>query len=184
MKQGARERTLEYVRPLAAGLDGLTNYGDVERALAAAEQVAARTPGADPDLLFLLAVFSGQERWVTRLGHKSRTEIFLESEGLPRKTIAALFRGLGRLQAAPRTLEERIVHDAVALDAMGAYGVARLVAEAYRERLAILEIAASVEKAAALPLLTEAAEELARPRRAAMRDFAARLRAEHAEFAR
>jgi hypothetical protein len=182
VKEGARERTLEYVRPLAAGLDGLTNFGDVERALCAAERIAEKTPGADPDLLFLLAVFSGQDRWVSRLGHRSRTEIFLESEGVPQKTVAALFRGLGRLQAAPRTLEERIVHDAVALDAMGAYGVTRLVAEAYRERLDILEIAASVEKAAALPLLTEAAGDLARPRREAMRTFAARLRAEQAEF--
>jgi hypothetical protein len=182
VKEGARERTLEYVRPLAAGLDGLTNFGDVERALAAAGRIAAGTPGADPDLLFLLAVFSGQDRWVVKLGHRSRTEIFLESQGVPRRTIAALFRGLGRLQASPRTLEERIAHDAVALDAMGAYGVARLVAEAYRERLAILEIAASVEEAARRPLFTEEAEALALPRRAAMRDFAARLRAEHEEF--
>ena len=183
MKDGARERTLEYVRPLAAGLDGLTNYGDVERALAAAERIAAGTPGVDADLLFLLAVFSGQDRWVAKLGHRSRTEIFLASQGVPRKTIAALFRGLGRLQASPKTPEERIVHDAVGLDAMGAYGVARLVAEAYRERLAILEIAASVDEASRRPLLTEAAEALAEPRRAAMRDFAARLRAEFEEFA-
>ena len=182
MKETARERTLEYAKPLAAGLDGLTNYGDVERALAAAERIAASTAGADPELLFLLAVFSGQDRWVVKLGHRSRTEIFLESQGVPRKTIAALFRGLARLQSSPKTLEERIVHDAVALDAMGAYGVARLVAEAYRERLAILEIAASVEEAARHPLLTEAAEALARPRRAAMRDFAARLCAEYDEF--
>ena len=161
MKDGARERTLEYVRPLAAGLDGLTNYGDVERALAAAERIADGTPGVDSDLLFLLAVFSGQDRWVAKLGHRSRTEIFLASQGVPRKTIAALFRGLGRLQASPKTPEERIVHDAVGLDAMGAYGVARLVAEAYRERLAILEIAASVDEASRRPLLTEAAEALA-----------------------
>jgi len=183
MNAAARRRTLEYVRPLAAGLDGLTNYGDVERALSAAERIASGTPGADPDLLFLLAVFSGQDRWVSRLGHRSRTEIFLESQGVPRRTIASLFRGLSRLQAGPKTVEEKIVHDAVVLDALGAYGIARLVAEAYRERLDILEIAAAVEEAAGRPCLTETAEALARPRRAAMRDFAARLRAEHAEFA-
>ena len=183
MKEEARERMLDYVRPLAAGLDGLTNYGDVERVLAAAETIADGTPGADPDLLFLLAVFSGQDRWVSRLGHRSRTEIFLESLGVPRRTIAALFRSLGRFLAAPKSVEERVVHDAVAIDAMGAYGIARLAVEAHRERLAIPEIAALVEEAAARPLLTEAAEVLAAPRRAAMRAFAEGLRAEHAEFA-
>ena len=81
------ERDLQL--PYARGIALLTNYGDVQRALAAAERIAASTPGADPELLFLLAVFSGQDRWVSRLGHRSRTEIFLESQGVPRKTIAA-----------------------------------------------------------------------------------------------
>jgi len=177
-----RQRILEYVKPLAVGLDGLTNYGDVERAVAAATAIAAGTPGADPDLLFLLAVFSGQEKWVSRMGHRSRTEIFLASAGVSRRTIAALFRGLGRFAQAPRTPEEEIVHDAVALDALGAYGVALCLVEAYRERLDIPEMAAAIEEAAGRELKTERARDLAGPRRQAMRDFAARLTREHAEF--
>jgi hypothetical protein len=179
-----RSRILEYVKPLAAGLDGMANYGDVERAVAAAEAIAAEARGADGDLLFLLAVFSGQEKWVSRMGHGSRTEIFLESLGLPRRIIAALFRGLSRFQTSPQTLEEEIVHDAVALDSLGAYGIARGLAEAYRERLDMLEMAAAIEEAAARPLCTEAGRLLASPRRQAMLDFAARLRAEHAQFGR
>ena len=182
MEETTRRRILDYVKPLAVGLDGLTNYGDVERVVAAAEAIAAGTPGADADVLFLLAVFSGQDKWVSRMGHGSRTEIFLASAGVSRKAIAALLRGLPRFAANPRTLEEEIVHDAVALDALGAYGVARCLVEAYRERLDIPEMAAAIEEAARRPLRTERARELAVPRLRLMRDFAARLSAEHAEF--
>ena len=182
MNDETRRRIFEYVRPLAVGLDGVTNYGDAARAVAAAENLAAKIPGVDRDLLFLLAVFSGQEKWVSRMGHGSRTEIFLESLGIARGTIAALLRGLARLATAPKTPEERIVHDAVLLDSMGAYGIARLLAEAYRERLDVLEMAAAIEEAAAQTFQTEAGQALAEPRRQAMRAFAARLRQEHAEF--
>jgi hypothetical protein len=178
----ARRRILEYVKPLAVGLDGVTNYGDAERAAAAAGAIAAAMPGASEDLLFLLAVFSGQEKWVSRMGHGSRTEIFLESQGVSRRTAAALFRGLARFETSPQTVEEEIVHDAVRLDAMGAYGIARLLAQASRERLDILEMAAAIEEAAAQPLETSAGRALAQPRRRFMRAFAARLRAEFAQF--
>ena len=184
MTEAERRRIEDYVKPLAVGLDGVTNYGDVERAVSAAETIASslEEENLDGDLVFLLAVFSGQEKWVSRMGHRSRSEIFLESQGVPRRRIAALFRGLARLGESPQLPEERVVHDAVVLDSMGAYGVARSLAAAYRERLDIAEMAAAIEEAAASPLLTEPARALAEPRRRAMLDFAARLRAELAEF--
>ncbi len=183
MDAAARKSILDYVKPLAVGLDGVTNYGDVERMVSASERIAAGRDGLDPDLLFLLAVFSGQERWVSRMGHRSRTEIFLGSLHLARKLVLRLFAGLSRLEAAPGGPEEEIVHDVLTLETMGAYGIARGLADAYRERLDILEMAEAIEAAAAAPLATEAARRLAEPRRALMREFAAGLRAEHAEFA-
>ena len=184
MDASTRRRIEDYVRPLAVGLDGVTNYGDVQRMVSAAEAIADGRPGLDADLLFLLAVFSGQERWVSRMGHRSRTETFLASLGVPARTVRALFRGLERFGSAPATLEEEIVHDAVRLEAMGAYGVARGLAEAYRERLDILEMADAIDQAAEALLRTEAGRRLAEPRRALMRDFARRLREEHAQFER
>ncbi|MCA1579851.1 MAG: hypothetical protein LC796_00375 [Acidobacteria bacterium] len=177
-----RKRVEEYVRPMAVGLDGVTNYGDVRRAVSAAVLVAGDRPDVDPDLLFLLAVFSGQEKWVSRMGHRSRTELFLASEGVPHKTISTLFRSLTRFDTDPRTPEETIVHDAVRLDRLGAYGVARSLVEGYRERLDFLEMASEIEEAARVELRTPKAREIAEDRRRTMLEFASRLRVEYEEF--
>jgi hypothetical protein len=182
MELEARRKVEQYVRPLAVGLDGVTNYGDVERVVSAAEAIAEGEPGLDRDVLFLLAAFSGQEKWVSRMGHRSRTEIFLASLEIPPRTVQRLFRGLARFETEPAAREEEIVHDAVRLDAMGAYGIAHGLADAYRERLSILEMAGAIEAAAGVPLRTEAGRRLARARREVMLAFARQLRAERAEF--
>ena len=184
MEREARRNIEEYVRPLAVGLDGVTNYGDVERVVSAAEAIAAGEPVLDRDLLFLLAAFSGQEKWVSRMGHRSRTEIFLASLRIAPRTVQRLFRGLARFETEPAAREEEIVHDAVLLDAMGAYGIAHGLADAYRERLSILEMAEAIEAAAGVPFRTEAGRRLGGARREVMLAFSRQLRAEHAEFAR
>jgi hypothetical protein len=173
----------EYVKPLAVGLDGMTNYGAIERMVSASQRIARSREGLDGDLLFLLAVFSGQERWISRMGHRSRTEIFLASLGVPARTIQRLFRALARFETAPSAPEEEIVHDAVRLEAMGAYGIARSLTEGYRERLEIPEMADAIEEAARAPLATDEGRALAEERRTLMLEFAERLRREHAEFA-
>ena len=182
MDERTRDSIADYVKPLAVGLDGVTYYGDVERVVAASEQIAAGREDVDPDILYLLAVFSGQEKWVSRFGHKSRTEIFLGSLGIAPRTIAALWRSLARFEREPRTPEEEVVHDAVRLEELGAYGIARQLLEGYRERLDFLEIAESIEESGRAPLLTEAGRALAGPRIEAMQQFARRLREEYEEF--
>jgi hypothetical protein len=182
MDAAARRKIQAYVRPLAVGLDGVTNYGDVERVVSAAEAVARGVAGLDDELVFLLAVFSGQEKWVSRMGHRSRTETFLASLGIAPRTVRSLFRSLTRFESAPVSPEEEVVHDAVRLEALGAYGIAHGLADAYRERLDILEMADALEAAAALPLRTETGRRLAAPRRALMLEFTRGLREEHAEF--
>ncbi|HTD53503.1 MAG TPA: hypothetical protein VK780_10800 [Thermoanaerobaculia bacterium] len=182
MDEKTRRRVVEYVKPLAVGLDGTTYSGDVDRVVAASERIGEQLPGLDPDLLFLLAVFSGQDRWVQRMGHASRTEIFLSSLGVAGATIRALFRGLPRLRSGPVTPEEEVIHDAMALDEMGAHGIVRQLLDGYRERLELLEMAEGIERGAERALCTASAEGLARPRRQTMREFARRLREEYAEF--
>ena len=118
------------------------------------------------------------------MGNVSRTEIFLESQGIAAKTVRALLKGVARFETAPSSPEEEIVHDAVLLERMGAYGILRLVEEARRERADFSEIARSIEQAASAPLRTAAAEELAEPRRRAMRAFAGQLKNEIQELGR
>jgi hypothetical protein len=175
-----RRRIEEYVRPLAIGLDGVTYFGDTERVVRAAERIAGDDPSIDRDVLYLLAMFSGQGRWVERLGQRSRTEIFLASAGVPVPAMRALFRGLPRLADGPRTAEEAVVHDALKLEELGATGIARRLLEGYRERQDFLEMAEAIRKAAGVELATEAGRRLAEPRREAMRRFAEQLREEHA----
>jgi hypothetical protein len=182
MDDSTRRAIEEFVRPLAAGLDGVNPYGDAGRIAAACAHLAAGRSDLDRDLLYLLAVFSGQERWVARMGNASRTEILLVSLGIPRRTVRALVAGLARFERSPASPEEEIVHDAVRLERMGAHGVARLLEEGRRERSDFAEIAGAIEEAARQPLRTTAGEEVAGPRRAAMLAFARQLREERERF--
>src|SRR5512141_2461227 len=116
MDADSRRRIAEYVKPLAVGLDGVTYYGDVERLVTAARRIANGRKEVDADVLYLLAVFSGQERWVSRFGPKSRTDTLLASLGGGPRTVSALWRGLARLEKEPKTPEEEIVHDAMRLE--------------------------------------------------------------------
>ena len=182
MDEATRRRIEEYVRPLAAGVDGVAQFGDTRRIVSACEKIAGGRSDLDRDLVYLLAVFSGQERWVSRMGHRSRTEMFLASLGIPGRKIQALFRGLTRLEARPATPEEEVAHDALKIDEMGARGIARKLQDGRREGASFLETAASIEEAARAPLRTEAGEALAHGRRQLMREFARRLAEEEAEL--
>ncbi len=178
-----RRRQIEqYVRPIAVGLDGVTYFGDAERVVRAAERIAAGMGTLDRDLLYLLAMFSGQEKWVSRMGHRSLTELFLASLPLAPAGIRAVFRGLSRFDTDPQTPEEAVVHDAVRLEGLGATGIARRLLEGYRERQDFLEMADAIEESARLPLRTESGRALAEARRDTMRRFAARLREEQQDF--
>jgi hypothetical protein len=94
----------------------------------------------------------------------------------------ALLKALARFEGSPASPEEEIVHDAVLLERMGAYGILQLVEETRRERADLPEIARSIEEAAAAGLRTSAAEELAGPRRRAMLAFADQLKKEIEEL--
>ena len=117
---------------------------------------------------------------VTYYGDVAR--IVAASEKIAASRDAALWRGLGRLERGPRTPEEEVVHDAVRLEELGAYGVSRKLLEGYRERLDFAEIAQSIEDSGQEPLSTAVGRALAGPRIEAMREFARRLREEYEEF--
>lgn len=182
MEELGRKQILDYVKPLSAGLDGVTNFGDVERMLRACSALASGRADIDSDRLFLLAVFSRQEKWLGKFGHGTRTELFLVSAGVSAEEFRWLLRSLSRFRSDPRTAEEEVVHDAARLEELGAYGIARIVAEGARERMDFRELSGAIESEARDDFRTTRGRELAFPRLALMRDFAARLRQELEEF--
>jgi hypothetical protein len=180
LEPGARARILDFVRPLSVGLDGMTNFGFVERRMKISENflegeegiagAAGAAPAANRDRLFLLAAFAGLPA-ARRIIPDSREYLLLRSLRIPLEEISSLSLSLSRVESAPETPEERIVHDAMLLESVGAYGVTRILVAGARERMTAARFA------------TAAGRRLAEERLAYAREFAARLRAEAGEFA-
>lgn len=198
LDSGARARILDFVRPLSVGLDGMTNFGFVERRMRISERFlegegGERASGAtgaaaggaavvDSARLFLLAAFAGLPS-ARRITSDGRESLLLRSLHIPLEEISSLSASLSRLESDPRSPEEKIVHDAMLLESVGAYGVTQLLVSGARERMTLGEMADEIDaKMDATPFATEAGRRLAGDRIAYAKDFAAKLRAEAAEF--
>lgn len=191
LDSASKARILDFVRPISVGLDGVTNFGFVERRIRISERFRegeerGEAPGAvsvDPARLFLLTAFAGLPS-ARRITPDGRESLLLRSLHIPFEEISSLSSSLSRLEAAPETREERIVHDAMLLESVGTYGVTQLLVAGARERMTLAEMAAEIEaRMDAARFATEAGRRLAGERIAYAKDFAARLRAEAAEFA-
>ncbi len=196
LTQDDRRRILDFVRPLSVALDGETNYGFVERRLRICRRLVKASRELEPGLthdeerLFLLAAFAGLPGG--RFSEGGRAELLLRGAGLSRREISGLFRALRRLDKAsaksPRSapfesFEEAVVHDATALETVGAYGVTRALVAGARERMTLFEMAREIEeRMAAVEFATGAGRALAAARLELARGFAKSLAAEAAEF--
>ena len=179
LDDSTRQRILSFVRPLDAGLDGVANFGQVEARLARLTRLGAERKGLDEELLFLLGVFYGRAKWLGRMGHQSRTQIFLEGLGLPVERLRIFFRSLARAESEPVSEEEKLVSDADALEKLGAIGLLQGIVDAYRERLELAETADElVAEQERIRFHTPEGKALARERIVFARSFAAELRCE------
>lgn len=188
LEAAARAQILDFVRPLSVGLDGVTNFGFVERRLKISEDFFERgrgtgdTAAANSDRLFLLCMFAGLPT-ARRITHDSREDLLLRSLRLPLEEIRILVSSLSRIESDPKSPEEKIVHDAMLLESVGAYGVTRLLVSGARERMTLAEMAREIaEKMAAARFATEAGRRLANDRVAFATLFARKLAEEAAEF--
>jgi hypothetical protein len=186
----ARARILDFVRPLSVGLDGVTNFGFVERRLRISENLVDGEEGRsgaagvriDRDLLFLLAAFAGLPS-ARRITSDGRESLLLRSLRIPLEEISRLSSSVSRLESAPATPEEMIVHDAMLLESVGAYGVTQVLIAGARERMTLTEMAHEIaEKMAAAHFATDAGRRLAADRVAFATLFAKKLAEEAAEF--
>ncbi|MEO6323659.1 MAG: hypothetical protein ABIT01_07545 [Thermoanaerobaculia bacterium] len=183
----SKKQILEFVRPLSVSLDGMTEFGFVERRLAIVERLLQITrtgePGqlADEGHLFLVACFVRVAKG--RISNGGRTDLLLGSVGVPAGELQLLQRSLGRVETDPRTFEERLVHDALLLETVGAYGVTEALVQGTKERMTLLELAEEIEsRMNGVTFATAAARELAHDRIEFARAFARRLAEEAREF--
>jgi len=190
LDSASKARILDFVRPLSVGLDGMTNYGFVERRIRISDFLEGEEgedrpsggAGVDPNRLFLIAAFAGLPS-ARRITPDSREDLLLRSLRLPLEEIRILVSSLSRIESDPQTPEEKIVHDAMLLESVGAYGVTQILVSGARERMTLAEMANEIDaKMDAVRFATEAGRRLAGERIAYAKDFAAKLRAEAAEF--
>ena len=187
----ARERILDFVRPLSVSLDGMTSFGFVDRRLKISEILFEGEEGRErdgdavgvvPARLFLLTAFAGLPS-ARRITPDSREELLLRSLRIPFEEISSLVSSLNRLESSPGTPEEKIVHDAMLLESVGAYGVTQLLVAGARERMTLGEMAREIaEKMAGARFATEAGRRLAADRIAFAALFARKLAEEAVEF--
>jgi hypothetical protein len=190
LDSAARARILDFVRPLSVGLDGMTNFGFVERRIWISDFLegeegrgaAGSAACVDPARLFLLAAFAGLPS-ARRITSDGRESLLLRSLHIPFEEISSLSSSLSRLESSPETPEEKIVHDAMLLESVGAYGVTQILVAGARERMTLAEMAGEIDaRMSAARFATGAGRRLAAGRIAYARDFAAKLKAEAAEF--
>jgi hypothetical protein len=184
----AKKQILEFVRPLSVSLDGMTEFGFVERRLAIVERLLQTTLTGEPGLavdeghLFLVACFVRVAS--VRISNGGRTDLLLGSVGVPPGEMRLLQRSLARVETEPTTFEERLVHDALLLESVGAYGVTEALVSGTKEGMTLLELAEEIDRRMnAVSFTTEAARKLATDRIEFARVFARRLAEEAREFA-
>jgi hypothetical protein len=188
LDSAARAAILDFVRPLSVGLDGVTNFGYVERRLKISEDFFERgretgdTAEANSDRLFLLCMFAGLPTG-RRITRDNREGLLLRSLHLPLEEIRILVSSLSRIESDPQSPEEKIVHDAMLLESVGAYGVTQLLVAGSRERMTLEEMAREIaERMAAARFATPAGHRLAADRVAFATLFAQKLAEEAGEF--
>ena len=188
LDEAARRCILDFVRPLSVGIDGVTNFGFVERRLKIAKSLlegVRRSDGSaevDEDRLFVITAFAGLPA-ARRISPESREDLLLRSLRIPFEEIRILVSSLNRYEADPQSPEERIVHDAMLVESVGAYGVTQLLVAGARERMTLAEMAQEiVEKMESARFATPAGRRLAADRVAFATLFARKLAQEAGEF--
>lgn len=144
LSASGRRGILEYVRPLYAGLDGASSFGQVARV----ERRIAAIRGeleADAELLELLTLFHGVVERLGSLARGGRADLLLAGAGVETERRALLLAGLDRFRTAPESVEERLLHDAVLLESTGITALVARLLTAGRRRVPLERAVAALD---------------------------------------
>lgn len=124
----------EFASELHGEKDPAHDYTHIERVLSLCKKNVP--PEADIDLVMQAAPFQGVLR-----GNEAKIRSFLESLGYQTVHIERIISTVrnARSVAVPETTEEKVLHDANILDALGAIGIARAFAKGGFEHQTISE---------------------------------------------
>jgi uncharacterized protein len=163
-----------------ADKDPAHDANHIRRILARCGQLAKGLPVPRPDRLYLLACFHGLGQRTTHdPGFCQQVEAFLASMGWAGPEITDALASLRRHLTAPVTVEERIVHDANAVEVLGAFGIAKAFTtggargQSYEQTVERYEQLLDQTR-----FVTPAGQALARDGRAYARAFLRRFKAE------
>jgi hypothetical protein len=161
--------------------DSVHDAAHIERIIARLDEFAAGVePAPRADRLFFLASFHGLAPRVRDDDHfREEVDGLLRSLGWTAEEISAAFAALERHCDDPQTPEEWIVHDANAVELLGAFGIAKSFMKGGAERQGYNETLAIFERNLnRVDFCTPRGRELADKGRNYARSFIARLRDE------
>jgi uncharacterized protein len=116
----------QFALPHYAGKDPAHDADHIRRILARCDQLGAGLAAPQADRLFFLACFHGLGQRITLdPGFRRQVKAFLASIGWSGPEIAEALQSLERHLTTPVTVEERIIHDANAIEVLGAFGIAK-----------------------------------------------------------
>jgi len=117
----------EFVRPYYADRDPAHDFRHVERIISRLESLSQGLPNTPchARLYFLACFHELTSRLRREEMFREQTRIFLQNLGWTDAEIEELFRSLERHIKSPKTVEEKIIHDANFVEVLGAFGVAK-----------------------------------------------------------
>ena len=180
MVRGELRAYLDYVRPHYLSKDVAHDLGHILRISLRLDDLARGLTVNDRPLLHFLTAWHGlADRIAGGSWFADATRAFLQTDGWNDNAIDTAYVALVRHGSSPVSVEERIVHDANALETLGAFGIAKAFTrggsegQTYEETIAVYE--RTLEKA---EFSTPRGQELALEGREYARRFLARLRSE------
>ena len=177
MARGDLRGYLDYVRPHYLSKDVAHDLGHILRIAQRLDGLARGLTVNDRPLLHFLAAWHGlADKIAGGSWFADATRAFLRTDGWSDDSIDTAYVALVRHGSSPVSVEERIVHDANAMETIGAFGIAKAFTKGgsegntYEETIAVYE--RNLERA---EFSTPRGRELALEGREYARQFLARL---------
>jgi len=163
----------EFSRKLHSTKDSAHDFSHTKRIIKLCKKLAD-SQNCDMNLLLVSAYFHGV------LNREPEIRKFLKSLGYSNEFVDRVIRTVKNSTSIsrPKTVEEKILHDANLLDALGAIGIARSFTKGGYEHQTIRETLKILKQNMKRKMLTSEAKALADQRRKFMEEFIQRLERE------